>query len=89
MRDLGRLADVVGALFCVGAGIYLLGHHSPPLTVAGAEGQSWFEILAHGIGAYFIGKGILLFRSTYLQDRVAASLEELIRGLIVHDESES
>jgi hypothetical protein len=28
-------------------------------------GQSWLEIIAHGMGAYFIGKGLLLAPQTW------------------------
>jgi hypothetical protein len=43
----------------------------------GETGQSWLEIIAHGLGAYFIGKGILLARQTWNSGRVVDLLKEL------------
>jgi L-asparagine transporter-like permease len=45
---------ILGGVGAIGAGLYLLSAQSPNL----AGGSSWFEVLAHGIGVYFIGKGI-------------------------------
>lgn len=33
------------------------------------DGTSWFQIIGHGIGAYFIGKGIFMGRSAYMANR--------------------
>lgn len=58
-----RLIDAAAALASVGAGIYLLSKGSEPITVGGQTGQSWLEILAHGIGVYFIARGVAMFRA--------------------------
>lgn len=57
---MGRLLDIAATLLCIGAGIYLLQYH-------GETGPtSWFEIIGHGMGIYFIGKGLFVARSTFL-----------------------
>lgn len=58
---MGRIVEVIAAIVSVGAGVYLLSKNSVPVTVGGQQGQSWLEILAHGIGAYFIARGIWMF----------------------------
>lgn len=55
------LFNVLGALVSVGAGIYLLTSHSVEQSPIG---QSWFEILAHGIGAYFVARGLWMIGQT-------------------------
>jgi hypothetical protein len=59
------ISSLVGSLICIGAGVYLLLHGSPPIQIGSESGQSWLEIIAHGMGAYFIGKGILLAPQTW------------------------
>ena len=49
------LTAVVG-LFCVGAGVYLLGSQT-------VGPNSYLELLAHGMGLYFIGKGLFVWVS--------------------------
>lgn len=74
----GSLADGLAAVISVGAGIYLLAHGSPSATIAGQDtGQSWFEILAHGIGAYFIAKGIFMYRSSGQREQIVWSLRHI------------
>jgi hypothetical protein len=48
-----RLAGIASAAFCVGAGVYMLSIHA-------AAPNSILESIAHGIGLYFIGKGIFI-----------------------------
>jgi hypothetical protein len=49
------------------AGIYLLSYNSERLAALGGQsGKSWFEVIANGIGIYFIGKGIYMFRTARL-----------------------
>jgi len=55
MRSALKLVAAIGS---IGAGIYLLTKHSIPVTLGGDTGQSWLEVIAHGIGVYFIAKGI-------------------------------
>jgi len=67
---MGRFIDIASALICIGAGLYLLQYNSPAQT-------TWFQIIAHGMGIYFIGKGLFIARSTHLQARAADALETL------------
>jgi len=55
------IAGLVSGGLCVAAGIYLLTKSSAPITLGEQEGQSWLEVIAHGIGIYFIGKGIFVW----------------------------
>jgi hypothetical protein len=62
-----KAVGVIAGLICAGAGVYLLQWES-----AGSE-ANWFEAVAHGMGIYFIGKGIFVavdepdFRQTVLE----------------------
>ena len=47
-----KVLAVLAALVSIGAGIYLLGSESA------AEEMTVFDILMHGIGAYFIARGL-------------------------------
>jgi hypothetical protein len=67
---MGRLLDVAAAITAVAAGLYLLQFSSP-----GAS--SWFEVIGHGMGAYFIAKGVFILRSTHLAARAADRLDDL------------
>lgn len=64
-RSLNRL---LSSALCVGAGAYLL------QTQAVGE-SSWFEAIAHGMGIYFIGKGVFIWGSLGLQGRTVDALE--------------
>jgi hypothetical protein len=57
-----KLASIVSALVAIGAGLYML-----TLQTTG-EGTTIFEAMAHGIGAYFIGKGIFMGATLWRQD---------------------
>jgi len=57
-----KLVSVVSALVAVGAGVYML-----TLQTA-AQGTTIFEAMAHGIGAYFIAKGLFIGGSLWRQD---------------------
>jgi len=83
---MGKLLDIAASLLCIGAGIYLLSHNSPPIAVEGEAGQSWLEVLAHGIGIYFIGKGLFIARSTHLDGEAVAALRKLVQAAgLQHD----
>lgn len=75
MRSYGKLIDIAAGVIVVGAGIYLLQSQSVS-DVAG--GQSWFELLAHGIGIYFLGRGIWMIRHAGHQEDVVDRLDRLI-----------
>jgi len=62
---LATLIAFVSALVSIGAGIYLLSAKS--VVTFGGGTISWFQILAHGIGIYFIAKGLYMGASLYQQ----------------------
>jgi hypothetical protein len=65
VKGLDRL---FAAAVCVGAGVYILN-----------GGKSWFELVAYGMGIYFIGKGLFVWESLREQHRAAHALEHLAR----------
>jgi multisubunit Na+/H+ antiporter MnhC subunit len=68
---MSRALSIIAALISIGAGIYMLGHHSAANT------PTVFDILLHGIGAYFIGKGLYMGVSGVQQTSSAESLARL------------
>lgn len=77
----GSILDVAATLVSVGAGVYLLTRHSVSVDIPGVGqqgGQSWFEVIAHGMGAYFVAKGIWMARSLHLQFQSHERLVELV-----------
>jgi len=52
MRGLGKLAGIDAAVVSIGAGLYLLTSES-----ASAD-TTVFDALMHGIGAYFVARGL-------------------------------
>lgn len=75
---MGTLLDGLAFLIAIAAGGYLLTKGSPPIDVGGEQGQSWFEIIAHGMGAYFVARGIAMGRSLYLTSVTNDRLAELV-----------
>ena len=69
-----RFGGIASGLVCIGAGIYLL-----QTSAVGAEGN-WLETIAHGMGIYFIGKGIFVWLSLNTQVEMARSLRSLAAG---------
>ena len=63
-----RFGGVVSGLVCIVAGVYLLQTQS-----SGVEGN-WLETIGHGMGIYFIGKGIFVWLSLNTQVDMAKSL---------------
>lgn len=63
------ILDIIATLVAVAAGVYLL-------TSKTAAPDSYLQVIAHGIGAYMIAKGLFIARSTFLQ---AEALKELRR----------
>lgn len=66
----GALLDILAALGSIGAGLYLL-------TSQAVSPDSYIELLAHGIGVYFIAKGIYMGRTAYLQARMTGYLSKI------------
>lgn len=58
MKTASSIVELVAAGMSIAAGIYLLSRGSSPVTVSGVSGQSWFEVLAHGLAIYFIARGL-------------------------------
>lgn len=73
---MGKLLDIASAVFCIGAGIYLLQYNA----VAGTDGTSWFQIIGHGMGIYFIGKGLFVGRSLQLQTQSGERLRRIAKA---------
>jgi hypothetical protein len=57
MRALGYGVSSFAGLVAVGAGIYLLSRQN-------ASGDTWLEVLAHGVGVYFIARGLFMIGSS-------------------------
>jgi hypothetical protein len=74
---MGRLIGFAAAAICVFAGIYLLQYNADTSGVGGG-GTSWFQIIGHGMGIYFIGKGLFVARSTWLEWQQADRLAQLV-----------
>ena len=56
-------------MIAIGAGVYLL-------TTQSAESNSIFNPFLHGIGAYFVAKGLYMARSNYLADELLRREDE-------------
>lgn len=63
-RHAGHWLDIIAVLLSLGAGGYLL------LTQSPAGAGSWFSVIAHGMGAYFLAKGVYMGRALHLQARI-------------------
>jgi hypothetical protein len=73
---MGRLTGFAAAAICVIAGVYLLQYNAATGGIGG--GTNWFQIIGHGMGIYFIGKGLFVARSTYLEAEQADRLAQLV-----------
>ena len=67
------IAIIAGAI-CVTAGAYLLQYN----TTDEAAGTSWFEVIGHGMGIYFIGKGIFVAAALWRYASQQESLDRLV-----------
>jgi hypothetical protein len=79
---MGKILDVAASLLSVGAGLYLLQYNEVSTGIGG--GTSWFQIIGHGMGIYFIGKGIWMLRSLHLQGQIATTNRKMLE-LDAHD----
>ena len=59
---IGMVFDIAAALLAIGAGLYLLQYNA---IDNGTDGTSWFQIIGHGMGIYFVGKGLFMMRSAW------------------------
>lgn len=73
---MSKIVEVVAGLLAIGAGIYLLQAQSVGGIPGG--GESWFAVLAHGIGVYFIARGLWMLRAAGRGDEVLHRLDRLI-----------
>jgi len=73
---MGRLLGLAAGAICVFAGIYLLQYNA---VLDPTTGTSWFQIIGHGMGIYFIGKGLFVARSTWLSEDQAKHLAALVK----------
>ena len=71
IKRTGSVGGVLAALICVGAGVYML------LTKTEAQ-NSVFDVFLHGIGAYFIGKGIFIGVITQNQSEQNTAQKQLL-----------
>lgn len=53
MRALGFAVSMIAGLVSIGGGIYLLVQQS-------ANGNTWAEVIAHGLGVFFIACGLYM-----------------------------
>lgn len=74
---MGRALGLVAAAVCVFAGIYLLQYNEVSTGLGG--GTSWFQIIGHGMGIYFIGKGLFVAQSSWANADQAKHLAALVR----------
>src|SRR4051812_32763292 len=76
MRSLFQL---IAGLVAIGAGVYLLTFASGAINLGnGQTGRSWFDIIDHGMGAYFVARGLWMLTQISAQDDVRASLDRLV-----------
>ena len=71
---MGRWVDAAATVICIAAGVYLL-------SIQTVAENSVFESISHGIGIYFIGKGLFVGRNTHLAAEAADRLKELVQLL--------
>jgi hypothetical protein len=57
MKIFGFAVNSIAGLVAVGAGIFLLAHQNE-------SGDTWLEVLAHGVGIYFIARGLYMIGSS-------------------------
>lgn len=68
---MGKALDYAAALIAIGAGLYLI-------QTQAVGSNSLIEAFMHGVGAYFVGKGIYMGRNAYLQAQQESRLEQLV-----------
>src|ERR1700733_13743621 len=71
-RQTTNLVDLVAAGGSITAGIYLLQYQD---LGDSSSGTSWFQIIGHGIGIYFLAKGVFMLRAGALQASARNRLE--------------
>lgn len=59
---MGGLIDFLAGAACVAAGLYLM-------TIQSVGETTVFVAIAHGMGLYFIGKGLFVWRANYIASR--------------------
>lgn len=74
MRRAGALVELVAAIGAIAAGLYLL-------TSQTEAQDSYLQVIAHGIGIYFIAKGVFMGASLARQRETLNVLIRLAEGL--------
>jgi hypothetical protein len=67
-----RFGGLIAGLVCIAAGVYLL-------QTQAQDENSLIEVIMHGMGIYFIGKGIFVWLSLNAQTEMARSLRAIER----------
>jgi hypothetical protein len=57
VKIFGYGVNAIAGLVAVAAGIYLLSRQN-------ASGDTWLEVIAHGVGVYFIARGLHMIGSS-------------------------
>lgn len=68
---MSRALDALAVIVCLGAGAYLLLSQT-------ADSSSYLQVLGHGIGGYFVAKGLWMARSLQLASRQLSATETLV-----------
>lgn len=72
-EGMGKFADVlgfIGGLLCVVAGLYLFSSQT-------ADSNSYLQTIAHGIGLYFMGKGLYVVQAVIRRSAQVWYLESI------------
>lgn len=77
MKNVVAFLSVTASVISIVAGIYLLARSSQTITIGGQSGQSWFAVLARGIGLYFLARGIWMFGEAMRSEAVWNALTKL------------
>jgi hypothetical protein len=76
VRAYRKLVEAVAGVAAAGGGVYLLTWNSAGMVPG--SGESWFQVLAHGIGIYFVARGVWMFSHAGSQEDVIDRLDRLI-----------
>lgn len=74
---IGALLGGCAGLTCCAAGVYLVVAQSQAAMESGHYDATMTDVIAHGMGLYFIGKGFAIWALTLLGLRRAIPLVEL------------
>jgi hypothetical protein len=76
MRSLFQL---LAGLVAIGAGVYLFSFSGGAIDLGnGQSGRSWFDVIDHGMGAYFIARGLWMLTQISAQEDVRVGINRLV-----------